>query len=541
MYLSTIEFTISILAFIGLLAVVVNLTHRKSKATGAVQSLEARLKAAIDESQRVKEELAKESLERKAKTKDFQSLQCIVQALEARTGGLLQQLDSLSSEKASAELEISNCHERLELADERINALTHELSDAKQTLGRMNDIADARSQLETLRAKVSAFEEEHELIAAGLYPVSLEFGTPDELKRKLDAIREELALMIRARTAAICNTKWTINGSSSEGTRATRHYIRIMLRTFNADADACLDLVRWNNLEKCELRLRTSFNYFNELGSTHATFIQEPYLNARLSQVRLMHQYRESVHRHKEAMRAARQAAMEERKANREIERARQEAEAEERRYAKALARAQEDVLALVGSERERMLQSIAELERKLSDASLLKQRAISMAQITKAGFVYVVSNVGSFGPDVLKIGMTRRIDPQERIRELGGASVPFHFDVHAMIYSENAPELESAFHRRFSISRLNLANGRKEFFRVPLDSVVEFADELSLGAEFSRHPEARDFRISNQLRATLSDDEIGRRLVALEKADSSFDDDESSEDFEAYEMSGDA
>lgn len=539
MHLSLIELTLFALLILCLLGAVIRLTHHKSKATKSIQSLEARLQSATSDYQHLKDELTKESLERQTQSKDFQSLQIIIQTLEAKNGELLQKINSLSSGKTSSEIELSTCRERLKSANEQLIAITDELSDAKHKLERLNDIENASAQLETLRAKISVFEEEHELIAAGLYPVSLDFETPDELKKQLDSIREELAAMIRTKTAAICNTKWTINGSSAEGTRATRHYIRIMLRTFNADADACLDLVRWNNLEKCEQRLRTSFDYVNELGSTHSTFLQEQYLNARLSQIRLMHRYRESVYRQKEAMRAARQAALEERKANREIERARQEAEAEERRYAKALARAREDVLALVGVEREHMLRSIAELEQKLSDASLLKQRAISMAQITKAGFVYVVSNIGSFGPNVLKIGMTRRIDPKERIRELGGASVPFHFDVHAMIYSENAPELENAFHRRFSISRLNLANGRKEFFRVPLDSVIEFANELSLGAEFSRQPEARDFRISNQLRTTLSEDEIGLRLMALEQAESSVYDEESSEDSEIDEPGG--
>jgi len=226
------------------------------------------------------------------------------------------------------------------------------------------------------------------------------------------------------------------------------------------------------------------------------------------------------MYRQKEAMRAARQAASEERQANREIERARSSAEAEEKQYIRALSKAREEVLALIGNDREQMLRTISDLEDKLKQASLLKQRAISMAQITKAGFVYVVSNIGSFGPDVLKIGMTRRIDPQERIRELGGASVPFHFDVHAMIYSENAPELESAFHRKFTRQRINLANGRKEFFRTSLSEVIDFARTQSLDANFFTQPEAKDFHISNQLRESfrsLSDDELGARLTSVE------------------------
>jgi hypothetical protein len=384
----------------------------------------------------------------------------------------------------------------------------------------LRDRVTTTETIEILRERLEAHERQHELVAAGLYPVSLDFGTPDELQGRLESIRTQLADMIRSRTAAVCTTKWSINGSTAEGTRATRHHIRIMLRTFNADADACLDLVRWNNLEKLESRLRASFEYVNQLGSTHATALQPDYLDARLEQLRLMHQYREAVHRRKEAMRAARQAAIEERRAAKEIEDARLAAEAEEIRYSRALEKARREIDALVGSERDKMLRTIAALEKSLEQASLQKQRAISMAQITKAGFVYVVSNIGSFGQDVLKIGMTRRIDPQERIRELGGASVPFHFDVHAMIYSENAPELENTFHRRFAKTRINLANGRKEFFRIPLSEVVEFSRTLSLQAEFSTVPEAKDYYISNYLRtsvlASLTDEELNDRINAM-------------------------
>lgn len=417
---------------------------------------------------------------------------------------------------AASEQRSKDHQDRTAKAHASLAQTEEQLSKAQMALTKLQEHVSMAEHIDLIKEKLAVFEEQHELVAAGLYPVSLDFGTPDDLRNRLEAIRSQLAEMVRNKSAAVCTTKWTINGSTAEGTKATRHYIRIMLRTFNADADSCLDLVRWNNLDKCEARLRASFEYVNDLGSTHSTQLQEPYLELRLTQLRLMHKFRESVHRQKEALRAARQAAIEERRANREIERARADAEAEERRYSRALERAHEEMLILVGHEREQMRQTILDLEARLAQASLLKQRAISMAQITKAGFVYVVSNIGSFGTDVVKIGMTRRIDPQERVRELGGASVPFHFDVHAMIYSENAPELENMFHRRFSRSRLNLANGRKEFFRVSLDEVVTYARELQLEAEFSSRAEARDFHISNQIRSTFTDEEIANRLELL-------------------------
>lgn len=441
---------------------------------------------------------------------------------------LKAQLDERDGEIASLKAEIeASKEETIELkdkvrAEDLLNDLMQRVAIAKSDLEELEDKSLALKSIEEIKQKLETYENEHELIAVGLYPLILSPDTPDKLKHQLEEKRHQLADMVKQKVAAVCSTKWTINGSASAGARATRHYIRIMLRTFNADADACLDLVRWNNLDKCIKRIKSSFEYVNELGSSHETEIQEPYMNLRIEQLRLMHQYREAVHQKKEMMRAARQAAREEHRAQLEIEKARAEAEKEEGLYSKALDKAKADLGLLDGEERDRMLQRIAELETSLQKASDLKQRAISMAQITKAGFVYIVSNIGSFGPDVLKIGMTRRIDPTDRIRELGGASVPFPFDIHAMIYSENAPALENQFHRQFARERINLANGRKEFFRVPLESVIKFAETLELKAEFSSEIEAKDFRMSRELRESiilgLTDEELQIRIEALDK-----------------------
>jgi hypothetical protein len=117
------------------------------------------------------------------------------------------------------------------------------------------------------------------------------------------------------------------------------------------------------------------------------------------------------------------------------------------------------------------------------------------MAQLTRSGNVYVISNVGSFGEEVFKIGMTRRLDPMARVHELGDASVPFAFDVHAMIYSEDAPGLENAFHRQFAEKRVNLVNMRKEYFRIGLEEIEAFASSQGVKVEFTKLAEAREYR----------------------------------------------
>jgi hypothetical protein len=117
------------------------------------------------------------------------------------------------------------------------------------------------------------------------------------------------------------------------------------------------------------------------------------------------------------------------------------------------------------------------------------------MAQQTKRGHVYIISNIGSFGEHVYKIGMTRRLEPIDRVKELGDASVPFHFDIHAMIFSDEAPTLENELHKAFANKKVNMVNYRKEFFKVTLDEIEQKAKEIGLSAEFLRMPEANEYK----------------------------------------------
>lgn len=146
----------------------------------------------------------------------------------------------------------------------------------------------------------------------------------------------------------------------------------------------------------------------------------------------------------------------------------------------------------------------ILELERKLAEAQE-NQRSLSMAQQTKAGRVYVISNIGSFGEGVFKIGMTRRLEFMDRIKELGDASVPFPFDVHMMIACDNAPGFENELHKRFNQHRINKVNFRKEFFRVGIDDIKMAVEELHGEVEYVVDPEAIEYRES----LTMTDEQF--------------------------------
>jgi hypothetical protein len=191
-----------------------------------------------------------------------------------------------------------------------------------------------------------------------------------------------------------------------------------------------------------------------------------------------------------------REQMREEEKGKREYEIAQREAAEDERRYQKALLRIKDELQFADKDEVDTLNNQIKQLEEKLKEATEKKERAISMAQLTKVGHIYIISNIGSFGEDIYKIGMTRRLDPNDRVRELGGASVPFQFDVHAIIYSDNAPQMEYELHKHFKDKRINRVNGRKEFFKVSLDEIEEFVNkDPGASIKITKSAEAKEYR----------------------------------------------
>ena len=219
-------------------------------------------------------------------------------------------------------------------------------------------------------------------------------------------------------------------------------------------------------------------------------------------------------------MRAIQDELREEEKARREFEQAQREAEKQEAAFLKALEKARREMGLVTGVEYEKLTEKIMMLEIELTIAREKKERALSMAQQTKRGHVYIISNIGSFGENVFKIGMTRRLEPADRIRELGDASVPFKFDVHAMIYSDEARTLEYELHKAFADKKVNMLNYRREFFRVSLAEIENKIAELGFTAEFTTVPEAMEFR------ETLLVHGKGSAIASQELQDVLFDDD---------------
>ncbi|MVN78111.1 DUF4041 domain-containing protein [Hymenobacter sp. HMF4947] len=352
-----------------------------------------------------------------------------------------------------------------------------------------------QARIDELQVEFNALDEEANLQSFGFYKPRFDFVTSVEYQQKLEYTRTAQKNLIIAGLAATCSTSWTVNGSETEGRKQTAQYLKLILRAFNGECDAAISKVKFNNVLVMETRIRKSYEAINKISKSQYSSIAESYLDLRLRELYLVHEVQEKLQTEKETQRQIREQMREEEQALRELEKAKMDAEKEERRFAEALRKAQQDVQKATGEAQQRLLAQIEALEQQLTQAQQLKQRAISQAQLTRSGHVYVISNIGSFGEDVYKIGMTRRLDPMDRVKELGDASVPFQFDVHAIIYCDDAPKLENTLHRIFHDRRVNRINERKEFFHVSLTEIAEAVLSNHGAIEFLHEAEAQDYR----------------------------------------------
>ena len=310
--------------------------------------------------------------------------------------------------------------------------------------------------------------------------------------------------MIKEDSAVDGGHNITWNGSLSKGQSMVKREKQLMLRAFNGETDSFIANVDWNNILKMEERLNKSFEAINKVYKEQGLAISEVYKSYKVWELQLTYEYKKKLQEEREEQRAIREQMREDERAEKELEAARIKAEKEEIMYIKALEKARKEVGTAVGKKQEELLQRIAELESGLLGVETLKQKAISMAQQTKMGYVYVISNIGAFGDDVYKIGMTRRLEPTDRVKELGDASVPFPFDIHAMIFSENAPELETKLHNIFVDNRVNMTNYKREFFNISLERIEEEAKKLGAKVEFTKLAEAKEYRETQALKKKL-------------------------------------
>ncbi len=251
--------------------------------------------------------------------------------------------------------------------------------------------------------------------------------------------------------------------------------------------------------------MEQSCHAISKLGTIMSVSITPRYLELKIQELALAYEYAQKKQQEKEEAKLERERLREEAKLQKEIEEARKKLEKEQQHYQNALKQIESQLENTMAgsSDYEELIAKREQIKGELDDTCKAIEDVDYRAANHRAGYVYVISNIGAFGEDVYKIGMTRRLDPQERVDELGDASVPFNFDVHAMIFTEDAPTLEAALHKAFENKKLNMVNQRREFFRVSLDEIkTVIKANYDKTVEFIDIPNAEQYRISQKMRS---------------------------------------
>jgi hypothetical protein len=394
----------------------------------------------------------------------------------------------------------------------------------------MDEWRTMEAEIGPLRAEHKALSDEAALVSMGFYRSQHNFATSLRYKKAIDENYEKQKEVLAGKRAAHCNREWVLDGSAAKGRKHVEKTLSLMLRAFNGECDSAIAKVKATNFQTMENRIRKSFEAVNKLGQMQECYVSEEYRDLRLEELQLQYEHAQKVQAEREEQRAIKEEMRQQAIAEKEAERAQQEAERERRQYQEALEKARAEMARVdaekgadveVQQEKHKAMEArIAELEQMMADANAKQERAMSLAQQTRSGHVYVISNIGSFGTHVYKIGMTRRLDPMDRVWELSDASVPFDFDVHAIIYTDDAPGLENELHQHFSSRRVNVVNQRKEFFHATIEEIAAAVRERCGDIELTLAAEAAEFLQSEAYRRENGKPLVSQRRFAFPHED---------------------
>ena len=434
----------------------------------------------------------------------------VVIDLEARVYGLQLALDK-KTDISAYELQLKNLEEEIEDREELLEELDDEIKDRKICIVEIEaEILDLKETRDTLADEVAiekqriaeemkqlaeSFEEEKDMmLVSNVFNNPYNYETSDEYQAKLDEIKDEQKRMVKDEEAIVCTTSWHVNNSKVEGKKFTKKIAQLMLRAFVNEADNIIMKARYTYMDKAKADMEKSYNAVNKLSSIVDSSISEEFFNLKLEELTLRFGWLEKKEEEKEELRRQQEILKEQAKAEEEMKAKMVQLNVEREHFNNELARLSEleqtdEVLTQIQSAQE-MLEELDKQEEEIEN------RMIN----NKAGYVYVISSPSFEGQEIYKIGVTRRLDPQVRVDELGSASLPFRFGVHSFIFSEDAFALEHSLHTAFDSQRVNKANVRKEFFHVTLEEIKEEVKKHNPTAQFIDEVVVEEYELTKKM-----------------------------------------
>jgi hypothetical protein len=394
------------------------------------------------------------------------------------------------------EAKLQKLTDDIEIKKIELAKLEQQIKKGKEVISLDTELTQKRNELARLNEEIAVANGNLNLQEFGFFERQYNFSDSTKYKDKLDSLRIQQKSMIKNGTAGRIITPMLLDNSKSKGKAMQNQLIKAALRGFNGEADALLVKVSVVNVDNKIKALRKVFEQLNKMYSRNLIEITYPYLDLKIEELRLAAEYELQKQEEKELLREQREKEREDKKLQAEIKAKRKQLEKDRDHFKNMVAKVTELLKEAKNDEVEELRRQLAEYQDKLSELDEIEEDIDYREGHATAGYVYVISNIGSFGEDVYKIGVTRRLEPLERIRELSSASVPFQFDVHALIFSEEAFALETELHNQLANYKVNKVNGRKEYFRVPFDEIRSIlGTHKELTVELNEDAEAFEYR----------------------------------------------
>lgn len=392
----------------------------------------------------------------------------------------------LELQKKQAEKEIKD---KQLFAEGDLNLINRKVETSKQELSKI------QVNIETLQNELANLAGEIKVAYVSPYEFNEDI-TSEEYKNKLSILKTKYNEFIKSEDCIIFD-----KSTSAQSKRILNSDVKQLLRCFNAESATIISNVTAKNIDSCRSKMQKTYEALNKLFATDGISLHHYCLSSKLDELTLVYNYQIKIEQEKEQQRAIKEQMLEEEKVRREIEREKAKIEKEEKQFKNEIQKLMTYLQKASDIEKQLYVDKIKELEEKVKLLERDKENVLQREQNTRAGFVYIISNIGSFGENIYKIGMTRRLEPMDRVKELGDASVPFEFDVHAMIFSDDAPALENVLHKTFENNAVNKVNPRKEFFNVSLSEVEKVVKQHhNATVTFTEYAKAEQYRESLKL-----------------------------------------
>lgn len=390
-------------------------------------------------------------------------------------------------------------HDILE-KEQQIDTLKSEEADL------MNEISKIEDEIKLLKSQLISTSEDVEMESFSLYEPKYNFATALGYKDKLKEIRKDQKDMIRNKTAVNYFDSWTLDGSKAKGRKMNNDNIRQIIRSFNNECEAAINKVKFSNIDSIRKRIDSSFKQLNKLNKSNKLSLSNPFLNLKHAELNLAFEYERKKQEEKDALREQRTREREEKKLQKEIQSKKKIIDKDIKHYNQMIEELNKKINSLENQvEKDALEKEIDGLKQNIEFRELEKEELDYREAHSAAGYVYIISNIGSLGENTVKIGVTRRLNPYDRIAELSSASVPFKFDIHAMVFSYEAYQLENTLHKKFDSQRINKMNMRKEFFNITIQEIKDALEEYKdLTIDFTEIPEAEEYRESMKLMETV-------------------------------------